>query len=156
MKEIAQRDMIYGDQVRDVFESTTGLAITMPRFGVPERLNPGRNPIETIRFESQREAHDYMEADVAKRGLRLASGVGNDMSGPFYRDKNAFLITYHPDGIGGDIKYLNFKARSWNPESLRNPQYTRPYYSPDHYRAHPNPVGARQMSLEEVGPQSNP
>jgi hypothetical protein len=47
-------------------------------------------------------------------------------------------------------------ASAVNPESLRNPQPTRPYYSPDHYRAHPNPVGAHQMALEEGGPQSNP
>ena len=59
-------------------------------------------------FDTRKAVQDYMTHEAAKRGIPLASGVGNDMSGPFYVADSRFVERFHPDGIGGPIEYLDY------------------------------------------------
>jgi len=66
--------------------------------------------IETRMFETQKLAVQYMENSVTQRGLKLAYGVGNDMSGPFYTYQSRNVYSFKPNGIGNGIEYLGWKV----------------------------------------------
>ena len=62
------------------------------------------------KFTSQTKAFEYMRARAAKQGERLHSGVGNDMSAPFYVWSNRTELRFYPKGINGDIVHITIKG----------------------------------------------
>lgn len=49
---------------------------------------------------------DYMRKDAESKGHKLCSGVGNDMSTPYYTVQSIELVNYWPDGIGNGLEIL--------------------------------------------------
>ena len=73
--------------------------------------------IETLEFETEAGAHDYMTARAESKGKRLAYGEGNNMSGPFYMREGSWRYIWYPDGIRGSIFRIGFGVRlsEYNP-----------------------------------------
>ena len=74
--------------------------------------------IKSLEFNTEAGAHDYMSEHAARKGHRLASGVGNDMSRPFYLRQNSWSYIWYPDGISGAVLRVGFSVRlsEYNPD----------------------------------------
>jgi len=62
--------------------------------------------VATKEFKNYGLLLDYMRKDAESKGHKLCSGVGNDMSTPFYTVKSIDTVNYHPDGIGNGLEIL--------------------------------------------------
>ena len=73
--------------------------------------------LDTVNFETEAAAHDHMTERATAKGKRLAYGVGNDMSGPFYLRQNSWSYIWYPDGISGAVLRVGFSVRlsEYNP-----------------------------------------
>jgi len=91
------------------------MSIRMREFDTEHRLagfqRRGENYLHSSEFDR---VVDLMGEVVRERhgSSRLASGVGNDMSGPYYVRQSFDRIQFHPDGIrGGMISLVNVEGR---------------------------------------------
>jgi hypothetical protein len=67
--------------------------------------------IQTLEFETESSAHDYMCGRAEANGKTLASGVGNNTQAPFYLREGSYSYIWHPNGAYGNIIRIGFSKR---------------------------------------------
>ena len=74
---------------------------------IPEPINNRSDGmIHTKEFKSYADMMEYMRLDAESKGHKLMSGVGNDMSTPYYTFKSVNAVNYWPNGIGKGLEIL--------------------------------------------------
>ena len=81
--------------------------------------------IQTIEFESESSAHDYMTADAEVDNNRLAYGVGYNTRTPFYQRKGSYCYMWWPTGVYGKLFRIRFTKRlsEYNPDTSNVASY---------------------------------
>tara|TARA_R100001143_G_C3273493_1_gene93298 strand:- start:95 stop:385 length:291 start_codon:yes stop_codon:yes gene_type:complete len=81
--------------------------------------------INTLEFETEAVAHDYMTAHAEVDNNTLASGVGNNTRTPFYQREGSYHYIWHPNGAYGNIIRIGFTKRfcEYNPDTSNVDNY---------------------------------
>ena len=81
--------------------------------------------INTLEFESEASAHDYMTASSEVDNNTLAYGVGNNTITPFYLREGSYHYIWYPNGAHGKITRIGFAKRlsEYNPDTSNVDRY---------------------------------
>ena len=81
--------------------------------------------IQTLEFETEAAAHDYMTAYAEIDNDTLAYGVGNNTKIPFYLREGAYRYLWYPNGAYGNIIRIGFTKRlsEYNPSTSNVNRY---------------------------------
>lgn len=67
-----------------------------------------RQPHEIRHYPTRSMALEFMQQDALGRGHALKSGVGNNMSTPFYVARGCHAESYYPTGISGRLVTVTY------------------------------------------------
>ncbi len=66
--------------------------------------------MQTIYIDTEANARAYMVDIATSKGVRLMSGVGNDMSTAMYTHRSLYAFNFWPNGIDGGLIRIHYNA----------------------------------------------